>query len=122
MEILSKTEKFLPTDFQNGLLSIFKIQSFNLKNTEILGIPDPYIRVRVGTYAEKTYTIQNGGCDALFEPLDMKLPVTAGTLRLNKIEFEVWDETLWQSRRAVWLAKEASGEDALPEEMKTFSL
>ena len=92
MEILSKTEKFLPTDFQNGLLSIFKIQSFNLKNTEILGIPDPYIRVRVGTYAEKTYTIQNGGCDALFEPLDMKLPVTAGTLRLNKIEFEVWDE------------------------------
>ena len=92
MEILSKTEKDLPTDFQNGLLSIFKIQSFNLKNTEILGIPDPYIRVRVGTCVEKTYTIQNGGSNALFEPLDMKLPVSAGTLRLNKIEFEVWDE------------------------------
>lgn len=58
----------------------------------MFGIPDPYIRVRVGTYAEKTYTIQNGGCNALFEPLDMKLPVSAGTLRLNKIEFEVWDE------------------------------
>jgi C2 domain len=57
-----------------------------------LGTPDPYIRVRVGTYAERTYTIQSGGCNALFEPLDTKLTVTAETLRSNKIEFEVWDE------------------------------
>jgi C2 domain len=92
LEILSKTEKALPQDFQEGVVSIFKIQCFNLKNTEILGTPDPYIRVRVGTYAERTYTIQSGGCDALFEPLDTKLTVTAETLRSNKIEFEVWDE------------------------------
>lgn len=37
-------------------------------------------------------------------------------------KFEVWDETLWQSRREQWLAEEASGKDGLPEEMKTFSL
>lgn len=37
-------------------------------------------------------------------------------------KFEVWDETLWQSRREQWLAEEASREDGLPEEMKTFSL
>lgn len=90
--MLSKTEKALPQDFREGVLSIFKIQCFDLKNAEILGTPDPYIRVRVGTYAERTYTIQNGGCNALFEPLDTKLTVTAETLRSNKIEFEVWDE------------------------------
>ncbi len=37
-------------------------------------------------------------------------------------KFEVWDEAVWQSRRSEWLAEEASGEDELPDEMKTFSL
>ncbi len=38
-------------------------------------------------------------------------------------KFEVWDESLWQSRREKWLADEASGEGGgLPDEMKTFSL
>ena len=37
-------------------------------------------------------------------------------------KFEVWDDALWQSRRDQWLADEASKADALPDEMKTFSL
>ena len=37
-------------------------------------------------------------------------------------KFEVWDESLWQSRREQWLVDEASREDRLPDEMKTFSL
>ena len=37
-------------------------------------------------------------------------------------KFEIWDESLWQSRREQWLADEASKEDGLPDEMKTFSL
>jgi MraZ protein len=37
-------------------------------------------------------------------------------------KFEVWDENLWQSRREDWLAAEASKEDGLPDEMRTFSL
>ncbi len=37
-------------------------------------------------------------------------------------KFEVWDEALWQSRREQWLVDEASREDGLPDEMKTFSL
>lgn len=37
-------------------------------------------------------------------------------------KFEVWDDNLWQSRRQQWLADEASRADALPDEMKTFSL
>ena len=37
-------------------------------------------------------------------------------------KFEVWDDTLWQSRREQWLEDEASKVDELPDEMKTFSL
>jgi MraZ protein len=37
-------------------------------------------------------------------------------------KFELWDETLWQSRRGEWLKAESSREDGLPDEMKTFSL
>ncbi len=37
-------------------------------------------------------------------------------------KFEVWDETLWQSKRDQWLADEATGAAGLPDEMKTFSL
>jgi MraZ protein len=37
-------------------------------------------------------------------------------------KFEVWDETLWQTRREHWLAEEASKEGGLPDELKTLSL
>ncbi|MFY7698505.1 MAG: division/cell wall cluster transcriptional repressor MraZ [Legionella sp.] len=37
-------------------------------------------------------------------------------------KFEIWDDDLWQIKRAQWLTEEASGEDGLPDEMKTFSL
>jgi MraZ protein len=37
-------------------------------------------------------------------------------------KFEIWDESLWQAKREQWLADEASKEDGLPDEMKTFSL
>ncbi len=37
-------------------------------------------------------------------------------------KFELWDDSVWQERRQTWLAEEAAGIDALPDEMKTFSL
>ncbi|KTD22447.1 division/cell wall cluster transcriptional repressor MraZ [Legionella londiniensis] len=37
-------------------------------------------------------------------------------------KFEVWDESIWQTKREQWLAEESSETDALPDEMKTFSL
>lgn len=37
-------------------------------------------------------------------------------------KFEIWDEVIWQARREQWLVAEASKDDGLPEEMKTFSL
>jgi len=37
-------------------------------------------------------------------------------------KFEVWNKELWESKREQWLAEEASQIDALPDEMKNFSL
>ena len=37
-------------------------------------------------------------------------------------KFEIWDETIWQTRREKWLEEESNHIDELPDEMKTFSL
>ena len=37
-------------------------------------------------------------------------------------KFEMWDESLWQTKRNEWLLDEANHHDNLPDEMKTFSL
>lgn len=37
-------------------------------------------------------------------------------------KFEVWNKELWDAKREQWLAEEASQIDALPDEMKNFSL
>ena len=57
-----------------------------------MGQQDPYIRVRVGEFSEKTYTQDNGGGDVIFDFLDFKAVVTREILEKGKIEFEAWDE------------------------------
>lgn len=37
-------------------------------------------------------------------------------------KFEVWNQALWETKREQWLAEEAEQIDALPDEMKNFSL
>jgi MraZ protein len=37
-------------------------------------------------------------------------------------KFELWNKEQWEAKREQWLAEEASQIDALPDEMKTFSL
>jgi MraZ protein len=37
-------------------------------------------------------------------------------------KFELWNKEIWEAKREQWLAEEASQTDALPDEMKTFSL
>jgi C2 domain len=86
-------EKSLPDGFKEGILSVYKLQTFNLKNTEIMGTQDPYVRVRIGdTYNGETYSKDNGGSDVLFDSLDLKAPVSALTLQTGRVEFEAWDK------------------------------
>lgn len=37
-------------------------------------------------------------------------------------KFEVWDESIWESKRKDWLDAEADKENSLPEEMKSICL
>lgn len=75
------------------MLSVYKIRTFDLKNTEMFGTHDPYVRVGVGDeYKARTHTVSNGGANVLFEPLDMKVPVTAAVLLSGSIHAEAWDE------------------------------
>ncbi len=36
-------------------------------------------------------------------------------------KFEIWNEETWNGNRDEWLAAEAAGQDALPEELETLS-
>lgn len=36
-------------------------------------------------------------------------------------KFEIWNEEVWNGNRDEWLAAEAAGEDALPEELESLS-
>lgn len=57
-------------------------------------------------------------------------PVLRGYAQLEKDvvmigqgnKFELWNKEQWEAKREQWLAEEASQIDALPDEMKTFSL
>lgn len=98
--------KSLPEGFTNGILHIHRIKAFDLTNTELIGSQDPYVKVKVGDYTDKTYTKENGGSDVLFDFLDLKAPVTALLLQKGLIEIEVWDKN---STRADVLIGEGSG-------------
>lgn len=37
-------------------------------------------------------------------------------------KFEIWNEALWQSKRAEWLSEDENVAEGLPDEMKTFWL
>ncbi len=83
----------LPEDFQQANLHFFRIKTFDLKNTEIVGLQDPFCVLKLGTWTEKTFTIDNGGGEVLFDWLDMKTIVTKEMLQSNvKLTAEAWDE------------------------------
>jgi Ca2+-dependent lipid-binding protein len=83
----------IPPTFQFGSLHFQRIKSFDLKNTEIVGLQDPYVILKLGTdWREQTYTKDEGGSDVLWEYLDLRCDVTADMLRSERLEVEVWDE------------------------------
>ena len=90
---MSTAQTALPIGFKEGVLSVYKIRTFDLKSTEMFGTHDPYVRVGVGDeYNARTHTVPNGGANVLFEPLDIKVPVTADVLSSGSIHVEAWDE------------------------------
>jgi hypothetical protein len=78
--------------FQFGTLSIVRIRSFELKNTEIIGLQDPYVVLKIGEWSDKTHTIDEGGGDVLWDFLDLRCDVTSDMLTQLNLDVDVFDE------------------------------
>ena len=79
-------------DFEFGTLNIGKIRSFELKNTELIGLQDPFVELQLGSWEDKTYTKDEGGGDVLWDFLDLHCDVTAEMLSTERMMITVWDE------------------------------
>lgn len=84
--------KQLPEGFESAILHIFRLRTFDLTNTELVGLQDPFLVVSLDSYSDKTHTLDNAGSDVLFDYLDMKTIVTSDILRNKKLLIEAWDE------------------------------
>ena len=84
-------------DFEFGTLNIEKIKSFELKNTEIVGLQDPFVEIHLGEWSDKTYTKEEGGSDVLWDFLDLHCDVTSEMLHSEKISVVVWDENQFKN-------------------------
>ncbi len=82
----------LDPSFVYGTFHITKIRTFDLKNTEIIGLQDPFCILKLGTWTEKTFTKENGGSDVLWDYLDMQTDVFAESLASVPLELEMFDE------------------------------
>ena len=56
----------IPPGFEYGTLNIATIAAFNLKNTEMIGLQDPYVVLRIGEeWEDKTFTLDDIGAPSL---------------------------------------------------------
>ena len=93
---IKESENFiLKKDFKFGKLKISRIQTFNLKNTEIgLGaLQDPYVVLKLGEgWTDKTYTQENGGSDVLWDFLTLGCDLSADMVKNQTLDVIVYDE------------------------------
>ena len=82
----------LPADFEFGRLQISRIEAFNLKNMELIGLQDPFIALKYGDWTEKTYTQDDAGSDAVWKFLAIGCDVTRAAMQAQVLEVTAWDE------------------------------
>lgn len=95
LTLKEKTVYTLQKGFKFGKLQITKIQTFNLKNTELgLGsLQDPYCVLKLGeNWTEKTSTQQGVGGDVLWNFLTLKCDVNADLLQQEHLGVELYDK------------------------------
>jgi hypothetical protein len=100
-EELDESELKISDGFKIGTLRISKINSFELKNTEVAGLDDPFVEVRFGDWCEITHTISNGGAFVQWEYLDMRCEVTDEDIKNMRMEITVWNENKVTSNRVI---------------------
>lgn len=128
-EILSKDDLIVTIDTEETCLLMYQAFEWKLIEEKLQGLPsfNPAARriqrMLIGHATE--IEVDNQG-RILLPPLLLdyahfergKKVVLIG--QVNK--FELWNEALWFAKREGWLSDESLDKDALPNEMKTFSL
>ena len=79
--------------FTFGNFKITRILAFNLKNVELIGNQDPYVKLSLGAWTGKTHTINGAGDHASWEFLTFEMDMDRQTLESNiPLEVQVFDE------------------------------
>jgi Ca2+-dependent lipid-binding protein len=99
LEKTESTELKIAPGFVRGVLNVFRIATFDLKNTELMGKQDPYVKLLHGQSVPfKTVVKQDAGSTAMWDFLDFKNIVTVDTLSKNPLHIEVWDSNVSKDR------------------------
>jgi len=82
----------LPASFEFGRIQISRIEAFNLKNTELVGLQDPFIALKYGEWKDKTFTQDDAGSDAVWNFLAIGCDVNRSAIQSQVLEVTAWDE------------------------------
>jgi hypothetical protein len=88
-DTIPSKDKKLPEGFKSGILRIVRIRSFDLRNTELVGKQDPYVKLKLGSWSARTYTQENMGGDCLWDYLDLRADITAEELTSGNVSLFV---------------------------------
>jgi hypothetical protein len=99
-EMAKSNKHSFDAGFTGAQVQFVKIQTHNLKNTELMGKADPYIKIidSDGQDIGKTFTLFDKGGSVLFDYLDIKTsPATSDLYSADDVEkktvtIEAWDD------------------------------
>jgi hypothetical protein len=90
----SRSKYMLSSSVHEGLLHIFRISTFDLKNTELFGKQDPFVKVHIPglKYSDKTPTLDNQGGTVVFDELDLKCICKYDDIMKERLSIEVFED------------------------------
>ncbi len=81
-----------PSKFKKGSLFVSRISCFDLKNVEIIGKNDPYVKVELKKWEASTGVVDGGGSNAVFDFLDFNTVVTKDDVNYEVLKVSVYDK------------------------------
>lgn len=86
-----KNRPQLPADLPNVQLHVFRISTFDLRNTEWIGKQDPFVVVKVRDWKDQSPMLANAGGDVVFEDLQLRTILPTASVNSSPMTVEVWD-------------------------------
>ena len=89
--------------FTEGTLRIHRIKCLDLKDVERIGKNDPYVKLNLGGWNGSTKAIEDAGDNALWDNLDMAIPVTSVMINFDTIGVTVMERNAYLSHELIGL-------------------